>query len=202
MPDPACFLAAAALAAASTAAARQAAPPGASIRAEFRVFDGTSEVSGVTRLRVRLSGSTETGIVVEGSDLALDLKAGIYDVQAIRQESGHLVSVRWAEHLVIMAYPDEAGRHLEVINFSNQFGALQLKWSGGRTPDPAGVTVTVSKPGDSHPSAAHPLRGAGYLLLVLPAGTYDVHVAQPGRPDVTLSAMELPPDRTRMKLIQ
>jgi hypothetical protein len=175
---------------------------GASIRAEFRVFDGTSEVSGVTRLRVRLSGSTETGIVVEGSDLALDLKAGIYDVQAIRQESGHLVSVRWAEHLVIMAYPDEAGRHLEVINFSNQFGALQLKWSGGRMPDPAGVTVTVSKPGDSHPSAAHPLRGAGYLLLVLPAGTYDVHVAQPGRPDVTLSAMELPPDRTRMKLIQ
>jgi len=201
VPDPACFLAAAALAAASTAAARQAAPSGVSIRAEFRVFDGTSEVSSITRLRVRPSGSSETGTVVDGSDLALDLKAGIYDVQAIRQESGH-VSVRWAENLVIMAYPDEAGRHLEVINFSNQFGALQLRWSGGQMPDPAGVTVTVSKAGDSHPSAAHPLRGAGYLLLVLPAGTYDVHVAQPGRPDVTLSAMELPPDRTRMKLIQ
>lgn len=172
-----------------------------SIRAEFRVFDGTSEVTGVTRLRVRLSGSTETGIVVEGSDLALDLKPGIYDVQAIRQESGHIVSVRWAEHLVIMAYPDEAGRHLEVINFSNQFGALQLRWPGGLMPDPAGVTVTVSKPGE-HPSAAHPLRGAGYLLLVLPAGTYDVRVAQPRRPEVTLSAIELPPDRTRMKLIQ
>ena len=64
------------------------------------------------------------------------------------------------------------------------------------------MTVTVSKTGDSHPSAAHPLRGAGYLLLVLPADTYDVRVAQPGRPAVTLSAMELPPDRTRMKLIQ
>jgi hypothetical protein len=202
VPDPACFLAAAALAAVSSAAARQAAPPGAPIRAEFRVFDGTSEVTGVTRLRVRLSGSTETGIVVEGSDLALDLKPGIYDVQAIRQESGHIVSVRWAEHLVIMAYPDEAGRHLEVINFSNQFGALQLKWSGGQMPDPAGVTVTVSKAGDSHPSAAHPLHGSGYLLLVLPAGTYDVRVARPGRPEVTLSAMELPPDRTRMRLIQ
>lgn len=201
MPDPACFLAAAALAAASPAAARQAAPSGVSIRAEFRVFDGTSEVSSITRLRVRPSGSTETGTVVESSDLALDLKAGIYDVQAIRQESGH-VSVRWAENLVIMAYPDEAGRHLEVINFSNQFGALQLRWSGGQMPDPAGVTVTVSKPGDAHPTPAHPLRGPGYLLLVLPAGTYDVRVAGAGRPEVILSAIELPPDRTRMKLIQ
>lgn len=173
-----------------------------SIRAEFRVFDGTSEVSSITRLRVRPSGSTETGTVVDGSDLALDLKAGIYDVQAIRQESGHVVSVRWAENLVIMAYPDEAGRHLEVINFSNQFGALQLRWSGGQMPDPAGVTVTVSKPGDAHPTPAHPLRGPGYLLLVLPAGTYDVRVAGAGRPEVILSAIELPPDRTRMKLIQ
>ena len=201
MPDPACFLAAAALAAAATAAAGQAAPPGASIRAEFRVFDGASEVSGVTRLRVRPSGSTETGIIVDGSDLALNLKPGIYDVQAIRQESGHVV-VRWAEHLVIMAYPDEAGRHLEVINFSNGFGALQLRWSGGLMPDPAGVTVTISKPGDAHPTPAHPLRGAGYLLLVLPAGTYDVRVVQLGRSEVALSAIELPPDRTRMKLIQ
>ena len=172
-----------------------------SIRAEFRVFDGTSEVSSLTRLRVRPSGSTETGTVVEGSELALDLKAGIYDVQAIRQESGHVVSVRWAENLVIMAYPDEAGRHLEVINFSNQFGALQLRWSG-QMPDPAGVTVTISKPGDTHPTPAHPLRGAGYLLLVLPAGTYDVRVSETGRPEVMLSAIELPPDRTRMKLIQ
>jgi hypothetical protein len=201
VPDPACFLAAAALAAASTAAARQAAPSGVSIRAEFRVFDGTSEVSSITRLRVRPSGSSETGTVVDGSDLALDLKAGIYDVQAIRQESGH-VSVRWAENLVIMAYPDEAGRHLEVINFSDQFGALQLRWSGRQMPDPAGVTVTVSKPGDAHPTPAHPLRGPDYLLLVLPAGTYDVRVAGTGRPEVMLSAIELPPDRTRMKLIQ
>jgi len=177
-------------------------PSGASIRAEFRVFDGTSEVSSSTRLRVRPSGSTETGTVVDGSDLALNLKAGIYDVQAIRQESGHVVSVRWAEKLVIMAYPDESGRHLEVINFSNQFGALQLRWSGVQMPDPAGVTVTVSKPGDAHPTPAHPLRGAGYLLLVLPAGTYDVRVSETGRPEVKLSAIELPPDRTRMKLIQ
>lgn len=202
MPDPACLLAAAAIAAASPVAARQAPPAAASIRAEFRVFDGTSEVSGLIRLRVRPSGSTETGTVVDGNELALDLKAGIYDVQAIRQESGHVVGVRWAEHLVIMAYPDEAGRHLEVINFSNQFGALQLRWPDAQVPDPASVTIAIGKPGDAHPAVAHPLRGPGYLLLVLPAGTYDLRVSQAGKADVVLGGLEVPADRTRMKLIQ
>jgi hypothetical protein len=203
VPDPAFLLAAAALTALSPAAARQAAPSGAAIRAEFRVFDGTTEITTITRLRVRPSGSTETGTVVEsGSDLALDLKAGIYDVQAIRQDSGNVVSVRWAERLVIMAYPDEAGRHLEVINFSGQFGALQLRWPGNHEIDAGAVTVTVAKAGDAHPTPTRPLRGPGYLLLVLPAGTYDIRVAQPGRPDVALGALEVPADRTRMKLIQ
>jgi hypothetical protein len=202
VPDSACLLAAAALAAASPASARQAAPADTSIRAEFRVFDGTSEVSTLTRLRVRPSGATETGTIVEGSELALDLKAGIYDVQAIRHESEHVVSVRWAEHLVIMAYPDEAGRHLEVINFSNQFGALQLRWPGGHMPDPASVMVTVAKVGDGHVAPAHPVRGPGYLLLVLPAGIYDLRVSQPGRAEVALGGLEVPADRTRMKLIQ
>jgi hypothetical protein len=37
---------------------------------------------------------------------------------------------------------------------------------------------------------------------VLRAGSYDVRVAEKGRPEVLLSAIEVPPDRTRMKLIQ
>jgi hypothetical protein len=172
------------------------------IRTEFRVFDGITDVGTETRLRVRPSGSTETGRILEGGPLAADLPAGIYDVQAVRQRAGQVVSVRWAEKLVVMAYPDEGGRHLEVINFANQHGALQLRWPEGQAPDPAGVTVTVTKDGESRPTPARTIHGPGYALLVLPAGTYDVRIARPGKDPFVLSKIEVPADRTRMKVIE
>jgi hypothetical protein len=175
---------------------------GEGIRTEFRVFNGTAEVSADTRLRVRPSGSSETGRVVESAPLAVELAPGIYDVQAVRQQAGQVTNVRWAERLVIMAYPDEGGRHLEVINFSGSHGALQLRWPEGRAPDPAGVAVTVTRAGESRPLPTRTLHGPGYLLLVLPAGTYDLRVTQQGREPATLFNVEVPADSTRMKVIQ
>jgi hypothetical protein len=180
----------------------QQTPAGPPIRTEFRVFDGTNEVTPLTRLRVRPTSSSETGRIVEGGELTVDLTPGIYDVQAVRQESGQVVNVRWAERLVIMPYPDEGGRHLEVINFTNQFGALQLRWPEGEAPDPAGVAVTVSRAGESRPMPTKVLHGLGYLLLVLPADTYDVRVTRPGQDPIVLGAVEIPADRTRMKVIK
>lgn len=182
-------------------AVRQAPPRSETIRMEFRVFDGAVEVSAETRLRVRPSGSTETGRVVEGGPLAAELPAGIYDVQAVRQRAGQVVSVRWAEKLVVMAYPDEGGRHLEVINFASEHGALQLRWPQGQTPEPSGVTVTVTKGGESRPTPARTIHGPGYVLLVLPAGTYDIRILRTGKDPVVLPGIEVPPDRTRMKVI-
>lgn len=165
------------------------------------MFDGATEVSAETRLRVRPSGSSETGRLLEGNPLAADLPAGIYDVQAVRQQAGHVVSVRWAEKLVVMAYPDEGGRHLEVINFASEHGALQLRWPDQPTTDPAGVTVTVARDGASRPVPARVFHGPGYVLLVLPAGTYDVRLAAAGRDPVVLPGIEVPADRTRMKIL-
>ena len=182
-------------------APRQAPARTESIRTEFRVFDGANEVTAETRLRVRPTGSTETGRVLEGSQLAADLPAGIYDVQAVRQRAGEVVNVRWAEKLVVMPYPDEGGRHLEVINFANGHGALQLRWQEGQAPDPAGVAVTVTRDGETRPIPARTLHGLGYALLVLPAGTYDVRVTRPGREPLVLPRVEVPADRTRMKVI-
>ena len=180
---------------------RQAPPQSETIRMEFRVFDGAVEVSAETRLRVRPSGSTETGRVVEGGPLAAELPAGIYDVQAVRQRAGQVVSVRWAEKLVVMAYPDEGGRHLEVINFASEHGALQLRWPQGQTPEPSGVTVTVTKGGESRPTPARTIHGPGYALLVLPAGTYDIRILRTGKDPVVLPSIEVPADRTRMKVV-
>jgi hypothetical protein len=196
-------LAAALLATLITTAAppSQSAQSSAPIRTEFRVFDGAREVSTETRLRVRLSGSSEKGRVVEGSELRLELPQGIYDVQAVRQESGQVVGIRWAERLVVMPYPDEGGRHLEVINFTNSFGALQLRWPDGQAPDPAGIAVTVSKTSDARPVPARVITGLGYLLLILPADTYDVRITRTGQDAIVLSGIEVPADRTRMKVI-
>lgn len=182
-------------------AGRQSAPQRQTIRTEFRIFDGSTEVTAETRLRIRPTGSTETGQVVESGPLATDLPAGIYDVQAVRQKAGQVVSVRWAERLVVMAYPDEGGRHLEVINFAQEHGALQLRWIEGQAPDPAGVVVTATKDGDSRPTPARAVHGAGYALLILPAGTYDIRVARNGKAEVVLPNLEVPADRTRMKII-
>lgn len=182
--------------------ARQAQPRVETIRTEFRVFDGTTEVTSETRLRVRPAGTTETGQILEGSQLAVELPAGLYDVQAVRQKAGQVVSVRWAERLVVMAYPDEGGRHLEVINFAQEHGALQLRWREGQAPDPAGVAVTVTPEGETRPTPARTIHGLGYALIVLPAGTYDVRVTRPGREPVILPKIEVPADRTRMKVIQ
>lgn len=174
---------------------------GLPIRTEFRVFDGTVEVTAETRLRVRPSGSSEAGRILEGPTLTVELPPGIYDVQAVRQRSGQVVNVRWAERLVIMPYPDEAGRHLEVINFTNQYGALQLRWPEGQAPDPAGVAVTVLESGQTRPFPTRTIFGAGYVLVVLPADTYDIRVSRPGRAPTVLRAVEVPADRTRMKVI-
>jgi hypothetical protein len=176
--------------------------PGSAIRVEFRVFDGPTEVTPFTRIRIRPSGSTETGRIIEGGDLTIDLAPGIYDAQAVRQDNGQVVNVRWAERLVVMPYPDEGGRHLEVINFTDGYGALELKWPEGEAPDPAGVAVTLSRTGESRPVPTRLLHGLGYLLAVVPAGTYDVRIMQPGRDDVTIGSLEVPADRTRMKIIK
>jgi hypothetical protein len=176
----------------------KAGPP---IRVEFRVFDGTNEITSVARVRVRRSGTAETGVVVEGGDLSVSLPPGIYDAEAVRHKAGDTVDICWAEHLVVMAYPDEGGRHLEVINFAKEFGALQLRLADGQAPDPAGMAVTIFRPGDAHAMPARVLRGPGYMLLVVPGGTYDLRVTRPGRGPVTLSDMEVPAGATRMKLV-
>ena len=177
-------------------------PAGPSVRVEFRVFDGTTEITAQVRVRVRRSGTTETGTPVDGGDLSINLAPGIYDAEAVRQRGGDTLDIRWAEHLVVMAYPDEGGRHLEVINFAKDFGALELRWPDNQAPDSAGTGVAIFKAGDAHAMPSRVLRGPGYLLLVVPGDTYDIRIVRAGRGPVTLSKIEVPAGSTRMKVVQ
>ena len=162
---------------------------------ELRVFNGADEVTAQTRAAVHRAGQRTDPLVVLASGtplLAADVPAGIYDVQAIREREGRVVSIRWAERLVVMPYPDENGHHLEVVNFQTGFGALQVRAADGRRPE-----IGVYRVGDHQKPVAAPAVGPDYVLFVLPAGLYDLQVREQ---DTTVwqTAVEVPLDRTRL----
>ena len=171
----------------------QAAGP---IQCEFRAFDGADEVTRETRVRVYPSGLKEGGIATDPAG-HVPLAPGLYDVQVLRERDGRVTAIRWIEHLLIMRYPDEAGQHLEVVNFKSQYGALELKTSR------QDCEATAFAAGDRARPIATGKRGAGYVLLVAPAGRYDVRVkaATPNAPDIWLTDVDIPADRTRLRTL-
>src|SRR5687767_269616 len=160
--------------------AGQATPP---LTLELRVFLAADEVTRETRVTVHRAGERN---VAAGQTQRQDgrhvfvVPAGIYDAQLVRETDGRVVNIRWAERLIVMPYPDEGGKHLEVVNFANGHGALQVKAAPG---DPApGVLLFAG--GDRTRPAAHPAPQRGddeYVLFVVPAGRYDVQVKSGGR---------------------
>jgi hypothetical protein len=91
-----------------------------------------------------------------------------------------------------MPYPDEPGHHLEVINFRNGFGALQIRAAGGGQPD-----VALYEPGKRDKPVAAPLTRSTYLLYVVRAGSYDLLARGPAR-SAWHPAVDVPLDRTRL----
>lgn len=174
------------------------------VTAEFRVFAGTEEITRHTRLRIMPSGARDQAVTVaEGKDLVTTVEPGIYDVQALRLRPEGIVAIRWAERLVMMKYPDEAGHHLEVINFESGFGALQLRTARKSI---AEYEVAVFPAGNRTASVGDPIPGDNYRLFVVKAGRYDLRVRPAGSRSDTQDTrwfldVEVPADRTRLKQI-
>lgn len=179
-------------------------PAESAVRAEFRIFDGMEEITASTRLRVMPAGRRDPVNTVEGDRPSVALPPGIYDVQALKLKHGSIAAIRWAERLVIMHYPDEAGRHLEVINFQPGFGALQIRAGRGAID---AYEVAVFPRGDRGAAARTPLEGEGYRLFVLRAGRYDIRVRHAAGDTDARDAhwyldVEVPADRTRLKQVE
>ena len=176
-----------------------AASQSAALTLEIRAFNGVEEVTPHTRLTVHRAGDRNESVPHTRSGdgrAALQVPAGIYDVQAIHEREGRVVDIRWANRLVVMAYPDEAGHHLEVINFRNGFGALQVRAKEG-----VRYEVSIYQAGKRDKAAALPLVTTSYTLFVVPAGLYDLQVRVQGKTN-WLSGMEVPLDRTRLSIIE
>lgn len=169
---------------------------------EFRVFAGAEEITHSTRLRLMPTGARDKASTMpEGRAHVASVPPGIYDVQALRMRSEGIVAIRWAERFVVMHYPDEGGRHLEVINFHPGYGALQVRATGGGL---GAHDVAVFHAGEREKPAGEAHEGDGYRLFVLKAGRYDLRVRRAGSaPGETewLLDVEVPADRTRLKFV-
>jgi hypothetical protein len=191
------------LALAATLAAQQPDAPQTPVTADFRVFAGQEEISQTTRLRIVPSGTRDGAVSIgPGKTLTVPLAPGIYDVQAFRVRQNAVVAIKWTERLVVMHYPDEGGRHLEVINFEPGYGALQVRSS---TQPITSYAVDLFPAGNRTTLAGKPHAGEGYLLFVLEARRYDIRLRPAGARDGDaarwLLDVEVPADRTRLKLV-
>jgi hypothetical protein len=172
---------------------------GDALTLEIRAFNGADDVTGQTRLTVHRAGERKEALPHTRSGdgrVALQVPAGIYDVQAIHERDGRVVNIRWANRLVVMPYPDETGHHLEVINFRNGFGALQVRGAKGVAFD-----ASLYFAGKHDKPATSPITTAGYTLFIVPAGSYDLQVRVRGKA-AWHANLEVPLDRTRLSIIE
>jgi hypothetical protein len=172
--------------------------PQALLTLEIRVFNGPDEVTRHSRVTVHRAGErgTPVGRVDPGAPGHVQVPAGIYDAQAVHEVSGRVQDIRWAHRLVVMPYPDEAGHHLEVINFQKDYGALQLRAKPG-----AQLEEDIEVYGTGQRDApARAYTGPGYRLFVLRAGTYDLQVRR-GVRMTWYNDLDVPIDRTRLWII-
>jgi hypothetical protein len=170
-----------------------------SITLEVRTFDGPNDVSELTRVVVHRAGDREqpVGRVNIGPNRTVSVSPGIYDAQAIREQSGRVVNIRWAERLVVMPYPDEKGHHLEVVNFQTGYGALEIRDKSGRRPE---ADVGLFPPKDHSRPVALPVRTPTSALFVVRAGEYDVFVMRGARGSWH-PGIDVPLNRTRLWIV-
>ena len=168
------------------------------ISLELRVFDGSEDVTAEANVTVYDAGQRDKAMATftPGQKLTLMVPAGFYDAQAMRVRDGRLMNVTWRERLVVMAYPDEAGRHLEIVNFKSGFGALQVRPAQGMgVPD-----VALYAAGARDKEVLPPVAGDGYALFVVPGGKYDLLVR--GAKAMWHQGIEIPAEGTRMWVVQ
>ena len=171
------------------------------LKLEIRTYRGTEDVSAATRVIIHRGGQREkpVGQISQGSRRTIAVNPGVYDAQAIHEKDGRVLNIRWAERFVVMPYPDEGGHHLEVVNFMNGFGALQIRWAGSNAPGP-GMDAALFTPDEHSQPVAVPLTPGPYALFVVRAGQYDVLVGR-GRAATWYHGIDVPLDRTRLWIV-
>jgi hypothetical protein len=157
-----------------TGGVTQAAVP---LSLHVRVFRGQAEVTRQTDVLVFPAGVRTNGQpapLASSGVRMLPLRAGQYDLQLVQHEDGKVNGVVWTTLRLLVAYPGEAGRHLEVLNFEKDWGAFQVRASGPHQSGPVSWHARLVRKDGTE--VARGVDGDGYQVLVAPAGTYDLVV--------------------------
>ena len=169
-----------------------------------RVFDGDEEVTTRCGIAVYSADTREAPLVPElrpdtGHHVALE--PGLYDLQITRRGPDDTVQIEWAEHLSVLRYPDEGGRHVEIINLQPVFGALMVRPPVAWFETDREWRVSAFLHGGVGRAGFEPDGGTDHRLFILPAGRYDL-VAALGSTEIRVTDIEVPAQRTRLKLLE
>ena len=190
------------LSAASVLAGQQPEAAAATVLLQLRVFAGPEDITKESRLllfpRGQRTGEIPTTL---GADQAFEatVAPGFYDIQTIHERKGQVAGIRWVEHVLVQRYPDEYGRHLQVLNLNAEFGALQIRPAPNEAAATRGWTATAHPPGDAVREVAKARPVGSDLIMVLPAGRYDIRVSLGDRSTTWMRDVDIPADRTRLK---
>lgn len=173
--------------------------PGPFLTLEIRVFRGSDDVTTQTRVTVHRAGERGQPVAQTpaGTPPQVRVAAGIYDAQAVQEHESRVIGIRWAERLVVMPYPDEEGHHLEVVNLTPGYGALQIRATAAST---AVDSISLYQAGDRGQPVATGANRKPYVLFVVRAGRYDVQIKRGSRV-WWHENIEVPLDRTRLWIV-
>jgi hypothetical protein len=150
----------------------------ADLSLDVRVFKGVQEVTRETAVSIFDTGSRQNSRRIPlgtSGERQIMLSPGQYDLQLVQHDEGRVLGVRWTSLRLLVAYPNEHGRHLEVLNLQPGYGALQIRQAGALETGHVNWDATLRPAGGGE--AVSPVQqGDGYLLFVGRPGTYDVEV--------------------------
>jgi hypothetical protein len=173
------------------------------VRLEVRVFDGSDDVTHESHVKLYAKGQRASDIPMTtagaGQPTTAMVPVGFYDAQAIRERRGEAPNIRWAQQWLVQRYPDEYGRHLEVINYKAGYGALQVRPAPSEAASAKGWTGVAYAAGDQSKEIGKSISSADDLLFALPSGRYDIKVLLADKSTQWLRDIDVPADRTRLK---
>jgi hypothetical protein len=172
------------------------------VRLQLRVFEAAEDITQDAKLLLYPRGQRTGDIAMTlGPDQAFEAEVptGFYDVQIVKERRGQVGGLRWVENILVQRYPDEAGRHLQVLNLNPQFGALQIRPATTDSAAARGWSAVAVAPGEAAREVAKARSIGDDLLVVLPAGRYDIRVNLADRTTAWIRDIDIPVERTRLK---
>ena len=184
----------------SAAAAQSSAP----VELVVRVFDALEEVTADCQIALYAADTREAPLVPDlrpGTGHYISVEPGLYDLQITRHDPADTAAIAWADHLSVLRYPDNGGTHVEVINLQPAFGALVVRPPAVWLDTDREWSVSAFLHGGVGRAGFESAGGTHHQLFILPAGHYDL-VASLGSTELTATDVEVPAQRTRLKLLE